>query len=197
MSRQNSGCGMLVIGVLLIGALLWAVSAAVARRPCRSRTLGAGYFLLLAKQAREEVAARAAADAELEALAQDAAFDLADTINRWDTLVVTKGIGTELRGREEEAAAIQQQLFAAHEALLSAPSVSHRIRAAVHADSVRQSRRAAPLGVPCRSSSSAPARSTATPAVSSWTACAAHFRSSTTPPSSSPATVRPPPWSTG
>lgn len=115
MSRQNSGCGMLVIGVLLIGALLWAVSAVL--------------WLL----------AVAVPVAELEALAQDAAFDLADTINRWDTLVVTKGIGTELRGREEEAAAIQQQLFAAHEALLSAPSVSHRIRAAVHADSVRQS----------------------------------------------------------
>ncbi|HKM25077.1 MAG TPA: hypothetical protein VJY40_05495 [Corynebacterium sp.] len=142
MSRQNSGCGMLVIGVLLIGALLWAVSAVLwllAVAVPVAGLLGAGYFLLLAKQAREEVAARAAADAELEALAQDAAFDLVDTINRWDTLVVTKGIGTELRGREEEAAAIQQQLFAAHEALLSAPSVSHRIRAAVHADSVRQS----------------------------------------------------------
>src|SRR5699024_1742538 len=98
MSRQNSGCGMLVIGVLLIGALLWAVSAVLwllAVAVPVAGLLGAGYFLLLAKQAREEVAARAAADAELEALAQDAAFDLADTINRWDTLVVTKGIGTE------------------------------------------------------------------------------------------------------
>lgn len=141
MNRQNSGCATLVIGVLVIGAVLWAVSALLwilAVAVPLAGLGGAGYFLLRAKQSRGEIADRAAVDAELAALAQDAAFDLADTITRWDTLLFTKGIGTELQGREEEAADIQRQLLAAHEALLSAPSAGHRIRAVVHADSVRQ-----------------------------------------------------------
>ena len=116
MSKQNSGCGMVLVGFLILGAILW-----------------------VAKQAREEAGQRAAADSELEALVQDAVFDLADTIARWDTLMVTKGIGTDLQGREAEAAAVQQQLIAAHEALLMASSAANRIEAVIHADTVRVS----------------------------------------------------------
>lgn len=38
-----------------------------------------------------------------------------------------------------EAVAIQRQLFAAHEALLSAPTLPHRLRAVVRADELRES----------------------------------------------------------
>lgn len=142
MSRQNSGCGMLLIGVFVLVAVLWAVGVVLwllALAVPVAGLLGAGYFLVRATQVRDAAVERAAADAELEILVQDAAFDLADTITRWDTLVFTKGIGTELQGREEEAVAIQRQLFAAHEALLSAPTLPHRLRAVVRADELRES----------------------------------------------------------
>ncbi|WP_156119405.1 hypothetical protein [Corynebacterium humireducens] len=142
MSRQNSGCGMLLIGVFVLAAVFWAVGVVLwllALAVPVAGLLGAGYFLVRATQVRDEAVERAAADAELEILVQDAAFDLADTITRWDTLVFTKGIGTELQGHEEEAVAIQQQLFAAHEALLSAPTLPHRLRAVVRADELRES----------------------------------------------------------
>lgn len=141
MSRQNSGCGMLLLGALVIGALLWVVGVALwllAIAAPVAGFAGAGYFLLRARQSRELLDDRAAVDAELEALAQDAVLDLADTITRWDMLMVTKGIGTDLEGREEEARQIQRQLFAAQESLLSAPSLAHRLAAVVHADTIRE-----------------------------------------------------------
>lgn len=142
MSRQNSGCGMLFVGVLLIGVVLWLISAALwilAVAVPAAGLLAGGYFLWLAKQARDQDAEREAADAELDALVQDAAFDLAETITRWDALLLTKGIGTELQGRESEAAAIQQQLHNAQQALHVAPTAAHKIEAVIHADTVRRS----------------------------------------------------------
>ena len=78
-----------------------------------------------------------AVDAELEALARDASFDLAETITRWDTLMLTKGIGTQLQGREEQAAGIHRRLIAAHQSLHAATTPRHRIEAVLHADTLR------------------------------------------------------------
>lgn len=140
--NRNSGCGTLLVGVLILGAILWligvvlwvlAVAAPVAG------LLAGGYFFAEAYTCRGAGKINAAADAEVEALARDASIDLSETLSRWEMLRLTKGIGTPLHGRDEEAATLHHQLIAAQEALLAATTPANRMEAVIHADTVRES----------------------------------------------------------
>lgn len=140
MSRPRSGCGMLFVGVLLLGLAVWAVAVALwvlaVAVPLAGLVL-AGYFFWQGWEERNAVEVRAAAVAELEALVDDAAGDLADIITRWDLVLVTKGIGTQLEGREDEVHRIHTELIAALGGLRAAQTPVSRAKAVLHADAVR------------------------------------------------------------
>lgn len=140
MKQNNSGCAMIVVVIFIIGAILWVVGVALWLLAIAVPIVGllyGGNFLVQAWAAREVAQNSRVVDAELEALARDASFDLAETITRWDTLILTKGIGTQLQGRDEQAAGIHRQLIAAHQALHAVTTPRHRIEAVLHADTLR------------------------------------------------------------
>lgn len=140
MNRNSSGCGLLLVGVFVLGAilwgaaiLLWVLAFAV---PAVALFIGGHMFVQARSSAGQSSQARAV-EAEIGALARDTSLDLAETITRWDTLILTKGIGTPLEGREQEAAEIHRRLLAAHETLHAAITPAHRIEAVLHAETLR------------------------------------------------------------
>ena len=100
-------------------------------------TVNGGYMFVQARSSADESGQSRAVEAEIEALARDASLDLAETIARWDSLILTKGIGTPLEGQDREAAEIHRRLLAAHETLHAAVTPAHRIEAVLHAETFR------------------------------------------------------------
>lgn len=140
MNKNSSGCGMLLVGVFAIAAimwgaaiLLWVLAFAV---PAVALFIG-GYMFVQARSSADESGQSRAVEVEIEALARDASLDLAETIARWDSLILTKGIGTPLEGQDREAAEIHRRLLAAHETLHAAVTPAHRIEAVLHAETLR------------------------------------------------------------
>ena len=140
--NRNSGCGMLLVGVLILGAILWLIGVALwvlaVAAPLAGLAAGV-HFFLQAATCRGAAERNAAADAEVEELVRDVSFDLSETLSRWEMLRLTKGIGTPLHGRDEETSTLHRQLIAAQEALQAATTPANRIDAVIHADTVRES----------------------------------------------------------
>ncbi|RNE48774.1 hypothetical protein [Corynebacterium alimapuense] len=140
MNNKNSGCAMAIGGILILGALLWIVGVALWALaivvPLVGLFFGVSLFVEALKAHNSNQQYRAAED-ELEALVQDASFDLSETIIRWDSLMLTKGIGTALEGKEQLAESIHLQLRATHELLEVASTPSQQIDAVSNADALR------------------------------------------------------------
>lgn len=75
-------------------------------------------------------------EAEIEALAKDASFDVNEQIIVWDKLILTKGLGTPLEGREEEVSQIHRRLINARQEIAVAESPQHRLEAVLSADAI-------------------------------------------------------------
>ena len=73
---------------------------------------------------------------EVEALANDASFDVSEQIIFWDKLKYTKGVGTRLEGREEEIDTICRRLENARKEISIAETPQHRLEAVLAADSL-------------------------------------------------------------
>lgn len=140
--NRNSGCGALILFALVVMAVLWVVGVALwllaIAIPVAGLIFGGAMFVR-AVDARRAVRVHEAVDAELDALARDASLDLAETIARFDTVLITKGIGTDLHGHDDQAAEIHRQLLTAHEALQAAATPAHKIEAVLQADTARMS----------------------------------------------------------
>ncbi|RSZ61813.1 hypothetical protein EAH68_11110 [Corynebacterium hylobatis] len=140
MNKNSSGCGMLLVGVFVLGAIMWGIAILLwvlaFAVPAVALFVG-GYMFVQARTSADESTQARAVEAEIEALARDTSLDLAETITRWDSLILTKGIGTPLEGQEQEAAEIHRRLLAAHETLHAAITPAHRIEAVLHAETLR------------------------------------------------------------
>lgn len=140
MNKNSSGCGMLLVGVFVLAAIMWGIAillwvlAFVV--PAVALFIG-GYMVVQARASAAESAQARAVEEEIEAMARDTSLDLAETIARWDSLILTKGIGTPLEGQEQEPAQMHRRLLAAHETLHAAITPAHRIEAVLHAETLR------------------------------------------------------------
>ncbi|WJY62660.1 hypothetical protein CATRI_02775 [Corynebacterium atrinae] len=141
MKKNNAGFGTLVLFALVVMAVLWVVGVALwllsIAVPIAGLIFGCMIFSQ-ANDARRQVRTHEAVDSELEALRRDASLELAETIARFDTLVVTKGIGTELYGHDDQAAEIYRQLLATHESLQLAATPTQKIESVLQSDTARR-----------------------------------------------------------
>lgn len=94
-----------------------------------------GAFLILRSQFSGNTENREIAE-EVEALANDASFDVSEQIIFWDKLKYTKGVGTQLEGREEEIDTICRRLENVRQEISNAESPQHRLEAVLSADSL-------------------------------------------------------------
>lgn len=112
------------------GPVLWILAFVV--------TFGAlivGVFLIIRSYFSGDQETQTVAD-EIEALANDASFDVSEQIIYWDKLQYTKGVGTQLEGRDEEISEIHRQLVNAREEIAAAETSQHRLEAVLTADSI-------------------------------------------------------------
>lgn len=77
-----------------------------------------------------------AVNAEIEAMANDASFDVSEQIIIWDKLRISKGIGTSMEGREEEISEFCRRLINVRAEISEAATPRHKIEAVLAADSV-------------------------------------------------------------
>lgn len=77
-----------------------------------------------------------AVNREIEAMVNDASFDVSEQIIAWDKLRFSKGIGTQLEGREEEISEIYRRLMNARDELSAAETPRHQLEAVLAADSI-------------------------------------------------------------
>lgn len=77
-----------------------------------------------------------AVNREIEAMVNDASFDVSEQIIVWDKLKFSKGIGTQLEGREEEISEIYRRLMNARDELSVAETPRHQLEAVLAADSI-------------------------------------------------------------
>lgn len=77
-----------------------------------------------------------AVNREIEALANGASFDVSEQIIVWDKLKFSKGIGTQLEGREEEISEIYRRLMNARDELSAAETPRHQLEAVLAADTI-------------------------------------------------------------
>lgn len=94
-----------------------------------------GIFLILRSYSSGDKEAQEVTE-EVEALANDASFDVSEQIIFWDKLKYTKGIGTQLEGREEEIDTICRRLENARKEISIAETPQHRLEAVLAADSL-------------------------------------------------------------
>lgn len=73
---------------------------------------------------------------EIELLANDASFDVSEQIIVWDRLLLTKGLGTQLEGREDEISQVQRRLVNSRQEIAAAESPQHQLEAVMAADSI-------------------------------------------------------------
>lgn len=77
-----------------------------------------------------------AVNAEIEAMANDASFDVSEQIIVWDKLRISKGIGTSMEGREDEIADFCRRLIDVRAEISEAATPHHKIEAVLAADAV-------------------------------------------------------------
>lgn len=95
----------------------------------------AGVFLIIRSYSSGDQEHQAVNE-EIEALARDASFDVSEQIIVWDKLMLTKGLGTPLEGREQEVSEIHRRLVNARAEIAAAESPQHRLEAVLAADAV-------------------------------------------------------------
>ncbi len=130
----GSGCAMVVVGVLVLGAILWGVAIVLnvlgvlllVSAPVLGMVV-AGYGwngVLRGRRVRQRTE-------ELHALADEARRDLTDVQIELDYLAMTKGIDTPLTDTDQAGLVrLRSQVEAARE-LLNAATTPHHVRDAV------------------------------------------------------------------
>ena len=94
-----------------------------------------GVFLIIRSYSSGDQGTQAVAE-EIEAMANDASFDISEQIIFWDKLKYTKGVGTQLEGRDEEISDMHRRLVNVREEIAAAETSQHRLEAVLTADSV-------------------------------------------------------------
>lgn len=94
-----------------------------------------GLFMVLRSRSSGDREGRAV-NAEIEAMANDASFDVSEQIIVWDKLLISKGIGTSMEGREEEISEFHRRLINVRAEISEATTPHHKIEAVLAADSV-------------------------------------------------------------
>lgn len=94
-----------------------------------------GLVLIIRSYSAGDQETQSVAD-EIEAMANDASFDISEQIIIWDKLKYTKGLGTQLEGRDEEISDIHRRLVNVREEIAAAETPQHRLEAVLSADSM-------------------------------------------------------------
>lgn len=94
-----------------------------------------GLVLIIRSYSAGDQETQSVAD-EIEAMANDASFDISEQIIIWDKLKYTKGVGTQLEGRDEEISDIHRRLVNVREEIAAAETSQHRLEAVLSADSM-------------------------------------------------------------
>lgn len=119
-----------IISLIAWGAWLWVLAFIV--------TFGVpivGVFLVIRSNYSGDRESQAV-NREIEAMVNDASFDVSEQIIAWDKLRFSKGIGTQLEGREEEISEIYRRLMNARDELSAAETPRHQLEAVLAADSI-------------------------------------------------------------
>lgn len=143
-AKGNSGCGLLVFGVLALSVVLWMISIALwvlGLAIVVGGVAGAIWLIIRAWAGVRRAGEVAAIDAELRAMARDCVADLGELQLTLLGLGTTKGIGTPLEGQLRESGRLVEDLYAACDDAIrmcrTAPGVPQRIEAILHAEQVR------------------------------------------------------------
>lgn len=124
------GIAFLISVVFAWGPYLWILAFIVT-----FGSLIAGTFLLIRSFSSGDKE-RQAVNEEIEAMANDASFDVSEQIIVWDKIMFTKGLGTPLEGREREVSEIHRRLVNVRGEIAAAETPQHRLEAVLTADMV-------------------------------------------------------------
>lgn len=94
-----------------------------------------GLFMIIRSKSSDDRESQAV-NVEIEAMANDASFDVSEQIIVWDKLLISKGIGTSMEGREEEISEFHRRLINVRAEISEATTPHHKIEAVLAADSV-------------------------------------------------------------
>lgn len=126
----------LIIGGGIIGenhgtsGVLWYLALLVA-----IVSFGVGLFFIIRSKWTGDRTSQAINN-EIELLANDASFDVSEQIIVWDRLLLTKGLGTQLEGREDEISQVHRRLVNSRQEIAAAESPQHQLEAVMAADSI-------------------------------------------------------------
>ena len=127
----------MLFGILLfcVAGLFYGVTLFILAFVVTFGSLIAGVFLIIRSYSSGDQGTQAVAE-EIEAMANDASFDISEQIIFWDKLKYTKGVGTQLEGRDEEISDMHRRLVNVREEIAAAETSQHRLEAVLTADSV-------------------------------------------------------------
>lgn len=127
----------MLFGMLLfcVAGLFYGVTLFILAFVVTFGALIAGVFLIIRSYSSGDQETQAVAE-EIEAMANDASFDISEQIIFWDKLKYTKGVGTQLEGRDEEISDMHRRLVNVREEIAAAETSQHRLEAVLTADSV-------------------------------------------------------------
>ena len=127
----------MLFGMLLfcVAGLFYGVTLFILAFVVTFGSLIAGVFLIIRSYSSGDQGTQAVAE-EIEAMANDASFDISEQIIFWDKLKYTKGVGTQLEGRDEEISDMHRRLVNVREEIAAAETSQHRLEAVLTADSV-------------------------------------------------------------
>lgn len=127
----------MLFGMLLfcVAGLFYGVTLFILAFVVTFGALIAGVFLIIRSYSSGDQGTQAVAE-EIEAMANDASFDISEQIIFWDKLKYTKGVGTQLEGRDEEISDMHRRLVNVREEIAAAETSQHRLEAVLTADSV-------------------------------------------------------------
>lgn len=127
----------MLFGILLFcfAGLFYGVTLFILAFVVTFGALIVGVFLIIRSYSSGDQGTQAVAE-EIEAMANDASFDISEQIIFWDKLKYTKGVGTQLEGRDEEISDMHRRLVNVREEIAAAETSQHRLEAVLTADSV-------------------------------------------------------------
>lgn len=123
------------IALFCLAGLFYGVTLFILAFVVTFGALIAGVFLIIRSYSSGDQGTQAVAE-EIEAMANDASFDISEQIIFWDKLKYTKGVGTQLEGRDEEISEMHRRLVNVREEIAAAETPQHRLEAVLTADSV-------------------------------------------------------------
>lgn len=123
------------ISLFCVAGLFYGVTLFILAFVVTFGALIAGVFLIIRSYSSGDQGTQAVAE-EIEAMANDASFDISEQIIFWDKLKYTKGVGTQLEGRDEEISEMHRRLVNVREEIAAAETPQHRLEAVLTADSV-------------------------------------------------------------